>query len=76
LPIWLINRSRDDLIVEASGGAGTVVVDTVPGLDSALVRLETRASQVSLTGLAMDGGRVGEAVIPVTRDTVRIAFPR
>ena len=76
LPLWLVNRSDEELSVEASAGAGSVVLDTVPARDSVLVRLETRATEISLSGRTIGGGMMGEATVPVTEDTVRIAFPR
>jgi hypothetical protein len=76
MPLWVVNHSDGDMSLEASAGAGSVVVDTVPAGDSVFVRLETRATEVALNGRRIEGGELGEVSVSVTEDTVRIAFPR
>ena len=75
-PVWLVNESREPLIVTAHGGAAIVVVDTVAAADSVLVRIETRADSVELSARTFAGGSRGRTVLPMDAEPIRASFPR
>jgi len=75
-PVWLVNGTRETLIVWAAAGAETVVVDTVKRLDSVLVRLETPADSVALSARTTDGRNVGRVALSMDGEAKRAAFPR
>ena len=75
-PVWLINGTRETLVVWAAAAAATVVVDTVRRSDSVLVRLETPADSVLLSARTTGGRNVGRVVLSMDAETKRAAFPR
>ncbi|MGB5527506.1 MAG: hypothetical protein WBN79_11630 [Gemmatimonadota bacterium] len=74
-PVWLVNQSRQPLIITARGGAATVVVDTVAASDSAFVRINTRALTVELSARTPGGVAMGTVVLPMDSEPRRAAFP-
>ena len=74
-PLWLINQSRQPLIITARGGAETVVVDTVAAADSAFVRINTRALTVELSARTSAGVAMGTVVLSLDSVPKRAAFP-
>lgn len=75
-PVWLINGTRETLVVSAVAGAATVIVDTVRRSDSVLVRLETPADSVLLSARTTEGVNVGRVALSMDAETKRAAFPR
>ena len=75
-PVWLINRSRDALIVSAAGGAATVIVDTVSASDSVLVRIATPADSVVLSARTIRGIFMGRVGLLMDAEKKRAAFPQ
>lgn len=74
-PLWLVNQSRQPLIITARGGAATVVVDTVAAADSAFVRINTRALTLELSARTSGGVAMGTVVLPMDSEPRRAAFP-
>ena len=74
-PLWLVNRSAQALIVTASGGAESVVVDTVGAADSAYVKISTRALTLELSARTAEGVPMGTITLPMDSTTRRAAFP-
>lgn len=74
-PVWLVNQSREPLIITARGGAATVVVDTVAAADSAFVRINTRALTLELSARTSGGVAMGTVVLPMDSEPRRAAFP-
>jgi len=74
-PVWLVNQSRQPLIITARGGAATVVVDTVAAADSAFVRINTRALTLELSARTSGGVAMGTVVLPMDSEPRRAAFP-
>ena len=75
-PVWLINGTRETLVVSAAAGAATVVVDTVTRSDSVLVRLETPADSVVLSARTTEGATMGRVALSMDAETKRAAFPQ
>lgn len=75
-PVWLINGTRETLVVSAVAGAATVIVDTVRRSDSVLVRLETPADSVLLSARTTEGMNMGRVALSMDAETKRVAFPR
>jgi hypothetical protein len=73
--VWLVNRSAQPLIVTASGGAESVVVDTVGAADSAYVMISTRAITLELSARTSEGVPMGTVTLPMDSTTRRAAFP-
>ena len=73
--VWLVNQSAQALIVTASGGAESVVVDTVGAADSAYVKISTRALTLELSGRTAEGVPMGTITLPMDLTTRRAAFP-
>lgn len=73
--VWLVNESAEPMIVRASGGAESVVVDTVRAADSVLVKLATRAPAVEITARTPHGVQLGNVTLAMDPDTARAAFP-
>ena len=76
VPVTLVNSSRGTIIVDASAGAGSVVLDTVPEEDSVLVRIETHADSVQLSARSDQGLPVGFVTLPTRAGPQRAAFQR
>jgi hypothetical protein len=74
-PLWLVNLSAQPLIVTASGGAESVVVDTVGAADSAYVKISTRAHTLELSARTAEGVPMGTITLPMGSTTRRAAFP-
>lgn len=74
--VWLINESRQALIVTANGGAESVVVDTLEAVDSVLVSIDTRARSIDLTARTFEGLPGGTIQLSMDSETQRAAFPR
>jgi len=74
-PVWLINQSAQALIVTASGGAESVVVDTVGAADSTYVKISTRALVLELSARTSEGVPMGKVSLPMDSKTRRAAFP-
>ena len=73
--VWLVNQSAQPLIVTASGGAESVVVDTVGAADSAFVNISTRAHTLELSAHTAEGVPMGRVTLPMDSTTRRAAFP-
>jgi hypothetical protein len=73
--VWLVNQSAQPLIVTASGGAESVVVDTVGAADSAYVMISTRALTLELSARTSEGLPMGTVTLPMDSTTRRAAFP-
>ena len=73
--LWLVNQSAQPLIVTASGGAESVVVDTVGAADSAYVKISTRAHTLELSARTSEGVPMGTITLPMDSTTGRVAFP-
>ena len=74
-PLLLVNQSAQPLIVTASGGAESVVVDTVGAADSAYVKISTRALTLELLARTSEGVPMGTITLPMDSTTGRVAFP-
>lgn len=61
--IWIVNRSRTDLLVHASAGAGRVILDTVPGRDSVRVDVRVRARSLRLAAEDESGRAVDSTTL-------------
>lgn len=73
--VWLVNQSAQPLIVTASGGAESVVVDTVGAADSAYVKISTRALTLELSARTAEGVPMGTITLAMDLTTRRAAFP-
>lgn len=72
---WIINRSPEDAVVRADGGAGAVLVDTVAAGDSLEVRLESRVDSLLLTAVDVAGVEMGRKWLDLRAPAVRAVFP-
>ena len=74
--VWLLNASREPVVVEAEAGAGRVVVDTVAPSDSVQVTIDTRADSVRFIAETLGGAALGQIALPMGFGPQKAAFPR